>query len=578
MFEFIPRFFKRRFGVDKEYFRFIDEMFGFVPHNIDLYKVALIHKSASQSIGGHSINNERLEYLGDAIIESITSDYLFIEFPDCNEGFLTQMRSKLVSRQSLNEIARKIGLDRYVIYNMNGNLAHKHIYGDAFEAMIGAIYLDQGYEFVNRLLINIYAQCMNLEELTESECDFKSRLIEWCQKNHHKVAFRTRTVNARRSAPTFYTTVLIDGIEVGHGSGDSKKEAEQSAANSVSHQMSDEECADLLDKFDNLHSKIANGNSDGEQSENGEQHSRSSRSRRRRRRRSAAENVENSDVQQPDTATAAEPNKEAKDDRRTAKKQSAADSKTAAEQKTTAEQTAEEKPKRTRTPRRRKSADNASAVGEAVTEVAAQTPADEAATEKKTARRKRGTKQTEANAETVAADMQQSASGKAKVATVSEPAAAEVAAKVPAKSRRTAKPKAEPSVNAEEKPRRTRATKAAAEKTDETATTAKATRTAKKTKATATKKTAAKAEDSTAKATSAKAATVKNATATTAKTAAKASSAAAKAKTANTKAAKTAKPEAKADAASNTAKDAATTSDAAQSEEKRTTRRRTRKE
>ena len=270
MFKFITRFFKRHFGVDKEYFRFIDEMFGFVPHNIELYKVALIHKSASQSIGGHSINNERLEYLGDAIIESITSDYLFIEFPDGNEGFLTQMRSKLVSRQSLNEIARKIGLDRYVIYNMSGNFAHKHIYGDAFEAMIGAIYLDKGYEFVNRLLINeIYAKHMNLAELTESECDFKSRLIEWCQKNHHKVAFRTRTVNARRSAPAFYTTVLIDGIEVGHGSGDSKKEAEQSAACSVSHQMSDEECADLLDKFDNLHSTIIESEATDNSDENG---------------------------------------------------------------------------------------------------------------------------------------------------------------------------------------------------------------------------------------------------------------------------------------------------------------------
>ncbi|MBQ2394165.1 MAG: ribonuclease III, partial [Alistipes sp.] len=123
-------------------------MFGFIPNNIELYKLALIHKSASQSIGGHHINNERLEFLGDAVIESVTSDYLYIEFPDKNEGFMTQLRAKIVSRQSLNDIARKIGLDKYVVYNSGGNFTQKHIYGDAFEAMMGAVYLDQGYEFV----------------------------------------------------------------------------------------------------------------------------------------------------------------------------------------------------------------------------------------------------------------------------------------------------------------------------------------------------------------------------------------------------------------------------------------------
>ncbi|MBQ3259545.1 MAG: ribonuclease III [Alistipes sp.] len=227
-------------------------MFGFIPNNIELYKLALIHKSASQSIGGHHINNERLEFLGDAVIESVTSDYLYIEFPDKSEGFMTQLRAKIVSRQSLNDIAHKIGLDKYVVYNSGGSFTQKHIYGDAFEAMIGAIYLDQGYDFVNRLLINnIYYNHLSLDALTESETDFNSRLIEWCQKNRHSVVFRTRSdAHAPRTAPTFYSTVLIDGIEVGHGVGDSKKVAEQNAAGSLSHEMSDEECAELLDKFD----------------------------------------------------------------------------------------------------------------------------------------------------------------------------------------------------------------------------------------------------------------------------------------------------------------------------------------
>lgn len=230
-------------------------MFGFVPHNIELYKLALIHKSASLVLeDGQTINNERLEFLGDAVIEAVTSDYLFIEFPDQDEGFLTQLRSKIVSRQSLNALAVNLGLDKQVISNNGASIAQKHIYGDAFEAMMGAVYLDQGYDFVNRLLINrIYFNCLNLEELTESETDFKSRLIEWCQKNRHQIIFRTGHAEEYVSNhPVFLSTVLVDGIEVGHGSGDSKKEAEQKAAFSVAQYMSDEQCDSLLDKVDEL--------------------------------------------------------------------------------------------------------------------------------------------------------------------------------------------------------------------------------------------------------------------------------------------------------------------------------------
>ena len=254
MFHFIKRYIKRNYGIDKEYYRFIDDMFGFIPDNIELYKVALIHKSASQSIGGHHINNERLEYLGDAVIESITSDYLFIAYPDQNEGFLTQMRSKIVSRQSLNEMAVFIGLDKYLICKSGATLQQKHIYGDAFEAMMGAIYLDKGYEFTNRLLINdIYERFLSIDELSCSENDYKSRLIEWCQKNRHSLEFKTtKGVDKKSSTPIFYTTVFIDHIEMGHGTGDSKKTSEQSAACSVTREMSDEECARLLDKIDKL--------------------------------------------------------------------------------------------------------------------------------------------------------------------------------------------------------------------------------------------------------------------------------------------------------------------------------------
>jgi len=232
----------------------IDDMFGFLPHNIELYKLALIHKSASVVVEGQSINNERLEFLGDAVIESVTSDYVFIEYPDYDEGMLTQLRSKIVSRQSLNAIAKRIGLDKCVICGTTVNATQKHIFGDAFEAMMGAIYLDQGYDFVNRLLINdIYARSLSLESLAESETDFKSRLIEWGQKHHHTVLFRTSGKNgAGGGAHNFRSVVMIDGLEVGHGAGESKKEAEQRAAESVSHEMSDEMCARMLDRLDRI--------------------------------------------------------------------------------------------------------------------------------------------------------------------------------------------------------------------------------------------------------------------------------------------------------------------------------------
>jgi ribonuclease-3 len=255
VFDFLLRPFKRRFGADCHYYALIDDLFGFLPHNIELYKLALVHKSASVKLDdGSLINNERLEYLGDAVIEAVTSDYLFIEFPDRDEGFLTQLRSKIVSRQSLNHLAEQLGLDKHLISNYVPGVTQKHIYGDAFEAMMGAIYLDQGYDVVNRLLINrIYYNLLDLESLTVEETDFKSRLIEWCQKNRYPIAFRTEHDKSYLpNHPVFYTTILINGMEVGHGAGESKKAAEQHAALSVAGYMTDEQCATLLDKVDRL--------------------------------------------------------------------------------------------------------------------------------------------------------------------------------------------------------------------------------------------------------------------------------------------------------------------------------------
>ena len=225
--------FRKRFSRDRKYYILLDQIFGLYPNNIELYKLALIHRSASQFIDeGVPVNNERLEFLGDAILESIVSDYLFIEFPDKNEGFLTQIRSKIVSRATLNEIAVKIGLDKHVIVQYSNNHIQKHLYGDALEAMIGAIYLDKGYDYVNRLVINgILAKNLNLEKISQVETDFKSRLIEWCQKHKLRVIFDTVPSSVHNDhMPSFICQIVVADRTLGVGTGLSKKEAEQMAA------------------------------------------------------------------------------------------------------------------------------------------------------------------------------------------------------------------------------------------------------------------------------------------------------------------------------------------------------------
>lgn len=227
--------FRKDYRQNKRYYKILDDVFGIRPDNIELYKLALIHRSASLHADESDlpVNNERLEFLGDAILEAIVSDYLFIEFPDKSEGFLTQIRSKIVSRASLNEIAVKIGLDRHVIVQYSNNHIQKHLYGDALEAMIGAIYLDKGYDFVNRLVINeILGKNLNLNRVSQVETDFKSRLIEWCQKHKVRVVFDTSPSEHHHDhAPSFVSRVVIGNEPLGSGKGLSKKEAEQKAAN-----------------------------------------------------------------------------------------------------------------------------------------------------------------------------------------------------------------------------------------------------------------------------------------------------------------------------------------------------------
>lgn len=233
MLNFISFQFKANFSGDKYYYRGINKIFGLYPNNIELYKLALIHKSASIVLeDGVILNNERLEYLGDAIIEGVVSDMLYVEYPYKDEGFLTQLRSRIVNRKTLNQLAISMGLDQCVVTQSSFNATGKHLYGDAFEAMIGAIYLDKGYDYTNRLLINkIFEKYIDLDKIMETETDHKSRLIEWCQKRHKKLSIvATISEENKDDEHNFVGIVTINGKECGYGIGASKKEAEQRAA------------------------------------------------------------------------------------------------------------------------------------------------------------------------------------------------------------------------------------------------------------------------------------------------------------------------------------------------------------
>ncbi len=224
---------KANFSPDRYYYRAIRRILGIYPNNIEIYKLALVHKSASVTLeNGTLINNERLEYLGDAIIEAVVSDMLYVEYPYENEGFLTQMRSKIVSRNSLNQLSDQIGISKYIVAQSSATLNKKNLNGDAFEAMMGAIYLDKGYNFTNRLLINkIFKKYLDLEIVTETETDYKSRLIEWCQKNKKNFSIQSKHGEEyTNSDPQFIAIVTISGKDYGYGIGGSKKEAEQRAS------------------------------------------------------------------------------------------------------------------------------------------------------------------------------------------------------------------------------------------------------------------------------------------------------------------------------------------------------------
>ncbi|MCF0159980.1 MAG: ribonuclease III [Bacteroidaceae bacterium] len=223
------------FRKDRESYLRLYDILGFYPHNISHYKRALIHKSASMDKNSRTKrleNNERLEFLGDAILGAIVGDIVFQHFEGKREGFLTNARSKVVQRETLNRIAKEIGLVEMIHAAIVPNATHNsHLGGNAFEALIGAIYLDRGYhacmKFMKKRILKDY---IDLNKMAYKEQNFKSKLIEWSQKNRVEAVFESTEQHEGNGSPTFVSCVRIEGVAIGKGKGYSKKESQQNAA------------------------------------------------------------------------------------------------------------------------------------------------------------------------------------------------------------------------------------------------------------------------------------------------------------------------------------------------------------
>ena len=221
------------FHKDRESYFCFYKILGFFPRNIRFYEQALLHKSTSiRSEKGRPLNNERLEFLGDAILDAIVSDIVYKHFEGRREGFLTNTRSKIVQRETLNKLAVEIGLDKLVKYSTRSSSHNSYMYGNAFEAFIGAIYLDQGYErckqFMEKKILKNY---IDLDKMSRKEVNFKSKLIEWSQKTKMEVSFELiEQFLDQDYNPMFHTEVRIESLSAGTGTGYSKKESQQNAA------------------------------------------------------------------------------------------------------------------------------------------------------------------------------------------------------------------------------------------------------------------------------------------------------------------------------------------------------------
>ncbi len=220
------------FSRDKKLSTSLQNLLGFKPKNLAVYKLALIHRSAGERLAdGTLVSNERLEFLGDAVLSAIVAKYIFQRYPFENEGFLTETRSKVVSRKNLNGLARKLGLPDLVTKNSENNQTGSSLGGDALEALIGAIFMDRGFPSAEKFVLDrMIDNYIDLDKLLKDDANFKSKIIEWCQKEKKEFTFNIISGTADGHRPSFTIELLVEGKAIGVGTDRTKKRAEQAAS------------------------------------------------------------------------------------------------------------------------------------------------------------------------------------------------------------------------------------------------------------------------------------------------------------------------------------------------------------
>lgn len=233
-FKWILSFTKRYTEKDKRLIAAIQSIVGSKPLNLHPYKLATQHTSiAKENRKGVKESNERLEYLGDAVLGLVVAEFLFKKFPFKDEGFMTEIRSRIVNRESLNDLARKIGVNKLVEYegSRKGVLSHKSIHGDMLEAFIGAIFIDRGFDFCKRFILKkLVLPHFDFEVILKNNPNFKSKIIEWAQKENKEIRFDIEEKNSGSMYREFSAKLFINDEHVGSGMGFSKKKAEQDAS------------------------------------------------------------------------------------------------------------------------------------------------------------------------------------------------------------------------------------------------------------------------------------------------------------------------------------------------------------
>jgi ribonuclease-3 len=226
----LPFFKQKRSPEDVAFIRFFINRFGYQPKNIELFYQAVTHRSIAYH-GQKDFSNERLEFLGDAILDSIIAEFLFQRFPEEDEGYLTKVKSKVVSRKTLSEIGEELELRSILRYNKGRSINLSSLEGNAFEAIIGAIYLDSSYEETKKIIYNhIFRKYVDLNKILEEEIDFKSKLFIWSQKRRLALEFLVLREENNHGTWFYEVIVQVNAVNYGKGTGNSKKLAEQAAA------------------------------------------------------------------------------------------------------------------------------------------------------------------------------------------------------------------------------------------------------------------------------------------------------------------------------------------------------------